>query len=185
MKDFKYRVIETASNSVRLSPYIGQRFSEDDYNAIKLLIDKSDYVAKSFRDGAGLRVLFKEQEEDMEAIVSDIVPKAMTNAEKKREASLAKSERIKKENEERYKQLRESEPEAYAWMLKIFGDGVMNEYNLAAMVEFITGKEPKFEGLMNHRCRNGLNKISALGEMKNNMQTILFDKIKEAYKNDI
>ena len=184
MTDYQYRIVHTSNNAVRVSPYIGKRFSDEVYQSLKLKLSNMDEVSIAHRDGAGIRVVFKDADVDMDALIEDSVPKAKTKREIRSEAHQAKVKHAESLRKQAYDTLRKEEPQAYEWVESTFGKSSLNEYNSAAMVTFITGRASQFLGLLNHRCFDGLLRIRAGKQDQNGGMIVDFERIKSAYLAD-
>jgi len=95
---------------------------------------------------------------------------------KKIEAEKKAQEDKKAEREKGVKEELSENSDVVNWINSIFGEGVMNDFNTKSLVDFITGKEKEFRGLVNPKWKSGLEKINAIKD-----GNVDFGKIKTAF----
>ncbi len=152
MKEFSYRLNVKALNSVKLLPNPGKKLSEEELSDIETLITDANEKLSVRREGTGLYIIstdFGLRNGDIEAMVEECVPKKLTQKQLKEAESRAKREQAKKEQDERISNDIGSEAKAAEWVEKTFGKAEMNNYNKAALINYITGKEKTFKGMFN------------------------------------
>ncbi|ARN69108.1 hypothetical protein FORC36_4591 (plasmid) [Vibrio vulnificus] len=169
MKEFSYYLRQSALNSLKLLPTVGKKLTDSELNKIQELIEKEEPSLSVKRQGSGLLITssnFRLRDGDLSEMVSDCVPKKLTKKELKDAENQEKRKKIAQEKNERIEDTIGSNEKAAKWVEDTFGLANMNNYNKAALIDYITGKEKEFKGMLNRLAGEIAYKI---GAVKDNM----------------
>ncbi|MBC5852754.1 hypothetical protein [Vibrio metschnikovii] len=182
MKEFSYYLRQSALNSLKLLPTVGKHLSDSELDEIQLLIHKEEPNLSVKRQGAGLLITssnFRLRDGDLSEMVSGCVPKRLTKKELKDAENQAKRKKSVQEKNDRIDQTICSNEKAAKWVEDTFGLANINNYNKAALIDYITGKEKEFKGMLNRLAGEIAYKI---GAVKDNMYD--YSVIKQKFEAD-
>ena len=182
MKEFSYYLRQSALNSVKLLPTVGKKLSDTELDEIQSLINKEEPTLSVNRKGAGLLIIssnFSLSDGELSDMVSDCVPKRLTQKELKSYQKQTKSAKSVQEKNEGINQKIYSNEKGIKWFEEIFGIANMNSYNKAALIDYITGKDKEFKGILNFSAGEIAYKM---GAVKDNMYD--YSVIKQKFEAD-
>ena len=91
----------------------------------------------------------------------------------------AKLEAQRQDQAKKQGYLAEADQDALQWMNQTFGEDFANEYNKKELADFLTGKAPKFSGMVSQRWTDGVKALGAIADAEKG--TVDFTAIKKAY----
>ncbi|MFS1427445.1 hypothetical protein LMH73_009830 [Vibrio splendidus] len=187
MTEFKYYTRMTAANAVTIMPNPGKKLSEQEkLEMISKLTSELDDICVREK-GVGISVVYTKfsnvKEIDLEEMIESALPKSLTKAQQQSHADSVVRNEKRIATEQQQSEVISGSDHAAKWVSEHFSDS-MNNYNMIALIDFISGKTKSFNGLLNTKACDVMAKLGA-AKLTDNGYSLEWQALKDKFESSI